>query len=515
MAESDSAEDLAPTLRQPVNGKAVSQPGAGESLQTRLSLPPQDLSAERLLLTIPRAMLGTLNVPALGGIPLLARLGGGGMARVYYGIHPRLRHEVAIKIMDVGGDDDPAAVERFYREARIAAELRSPHLVGVSDVNHEHGLFFIVMEYVSGLTAGQMLKQVMDKGAPGLDELSALDICIAATQGLAAAHAACIIHRDVKPSNILIPTDRNRNLLLSDAKLSDLGLARREKGENTLTADEAVMGTIGFMPPEQTKNAKKAGKPADVFAMGATLYTLLCGKPPFTGNSAMEVILATINSFPTPLHKYRSDISPLTLEAIEYCLQKDPAHRYKDAANLLPVLLNCRKEAANPTRSTGIIQRVQAPKLPPPSKEMLLDEEALRTFKYDVASPDLHRKFAPAALAQATIKMSAGQRKPQVQARQAKAKSSPAPIYGGIAAAIILIAAGYFAFKGGGTPELKVEKIAAQPTPPPLAPIEKQNTPTVSAVVQAEPPTKEPAITLPVSEPAKASNLLLDCGNGI
>ncbi|MCY3020025.1 MAG: protein kinase [Planctomycetota bacterium] len=139
------------------------------------------------------------------------------------------------------------------------------------------------------------LKQLKKKGQTGLAETEALAICIAAANGLAAAHAKGIIHRDIKPDNILVPPAAGGNILdFAGAKVADLGLARQQEGGQSLTGTSSAMGTPGFMPPEQGMSARKAGKPADVFALGATLYALLAGKPPFTGDTAMAIMIATL-----------------------------------------------------------------------------------------------------------------------------------------------------------------------------------------------------------------------------
>ena len=153
------------------------------------------------------------------------------------------------------------------------------------------------MELVDGVTATDCLKRsLIVDGALGLAESDALDICIAVARGLAAAHAGGIVHRDVKPDNILIPFDESRKTLdYSAAKLADLGIAREERGAMSITETNASLGTAGYMAPEQICDAKTAGKPADVFGLGATLYVLLCGRAPFTGNSAFDVFTETIN----------------------------------------------------------------------------------------------------------------------------------------------------------------------------------------------------------------------------
>lgn len=312
----------------------------GADRPLRLTVEVQDLSADQLLLAAPRISYEGRVVPALGGIPLLARLGRGGMGAVYFGVHLRLRKEVAVKILPFHlAEQQPELIDRFYREARIAARIASPHLVAVLDVNQDQGLFYLIMEFVNGMSAGALLRHAKKSGGVGLAEAAALDICIAATEGLSAAHAAGIIHRDIKPDNILIPKlKQGDGLDFTASRLADLGLARTEVVGQSMTKSDAALGTPGYMAPEQGMSAKKAGKPADVFSVGASLYALLSGHAPFEGDSGMEVLLKTLQNAHSSVHQWRADISPATVAVIDRCLQKDPQQRYVDGSALLKAL---------------------------------------------------------------------------------------------------------------------------------------------------------------------------------
>ena len=316
------------------------------------SVPIQDLTQDKLILSAPRVAVEGMSMPALGGIPLLAKLGQGGMGAVYYGIHPRLKLEVAVKVLPFHlAGSQPGLVERFFREAQIAANVQSPHLVNVKDVNEDHGLYYLVMEYVRGSSAGGYLKQLKAGGKTGLAEPDALEVCIAAAKGLEAAHTDGIIHRDIKPDNIMIPKAKGgEGLLFKAAKLADLGLARGEDSQQSLTGVNLALGSPGYMAPEQAQDAKTAGKPADIFSLGAALYALLSGRVPFSGDSLLQIFFATMHKPHEPLRGLRPDVSAPTCALVDRCLSKSPAERFPDASALLEALLHCRAALDEPAK---------------------------------------------------------------------------------------------------------------------------------------------------------------------
>ncbi len=361
--------DPGPTKRAPdqTTPQLPPHPSSGGRAATGglSSAPPtvqmQDLSCDRLILSAPRTLFKEVSVPSLGGIPLLAKLGQGGMGAVYFGIHPRLHREVAVKVLPFElAERNPDTVQRFFREGQLAARVTSPHLVAVLDVNEESGLFYIVMEYVNGKSGQGYLRQVIGTGVMGLEEAVALDLCIAVCTGLAAAHAKGIIHRDVKPDNMMIPRDDQTNELdIHAAKLADLGLARSDALDRTpMTQSGACMGTPGFAAPEQIGDAKTCSKPADVFSMGATLYALLTGRSPFASTVMFKILKATIDESHAPIGTVRTNISKPTADLIDRCLSKDPAQRYVDAAALLAALKICRAELSEPARVQLAIEPV-------------------------------------------------------------------------------------------------------------------------------------------------------------
>ena len=353
--ESDAAPTIAPTV--------VDQGGAPIG---RFSRPKVDLTNDRILERAPRLDFDGFPTPSLGGIPLIAKIGQGGMGAVYLGYKTRLDHEVAVKVLPLElAVQDSNAVERFLREARLAARIQSPHLVNVTDVGDEAGLFYLVMDFVRG-TSARTLAHGGGSGAAALSEAQALDLVIAATKGLAAAHDAGVIHRDVKPDNILVPIDADGNVRLDAARLADLGLARPEaSNDKSLTGASWSMGTPGYMAPEQAMSAKEATVTADVFSMGATLYALLVGRAPFIADTPTATVLKTIQEDHQPLTDFRADLSPETIDLVDRCLAKNAVDRPEDGIALLAELEAIRAELPGDHADLATVRNLDVGRIAP------------------------------------------------------------------------------------------------------------------------------------------------------
>jgi len=407
----------------------------GSQTSSKHSISAQDLSTDGLLNSAPRMVFEGRSFPSLGGIPLLAKLGQGGMGAVYFGIKPLLKQEVAVKVLPQQlAQQESGLVERFLREAQIAARVESPHLVRVTDVGEQGGLHYLVMEYVRGESGAGFIKRLLQAGQTGLDEATALDICIAATAGLAAAHQEGVIHRDVKPDNIMIPYRKGTSdAEFKNAKLADLGLARGDDlSQQSLTGANAAMGTPGYMSPEQALNARKAAKPADVFSMGATLYAFLSGRPPFRGETATETVVMTIQSPHKPLRELRPGVSGPTSDLVERCLSKDATQRFSDANALGEALMLCRaslggSEAtqADAMKTLALLQRVP---------EVGAAAQVLSTPTPGIPGSQATGGFPPSQLPQSGIApASSGAWKPLLAV-----------------AALIVVIAGFFLFRSSG-----------------------------------------------------------------
>ena len=265
----------------------------------------------------------------IGPYAVLDLLGRGGMGAVYLGEHLELNRKVAIKVLGaVKGEGHQLAAERFLREARAAAALDHPNIVRVFDVARYNDTPYLVMEYVDGET----LQQALDRDGAVPPEAAAEHIAQAAA-GLQHAHERGFIHRDIKPANLIL--DRS-----GVVKVLDMGLARSGSAEDKLTEllDEgAVVGTADFISPEQAMNSPHVDGRADIYSLGATLFTLLVGKTPFEGNTTQKLMQHQLKAPPSLTGLNRGIPAGLAGVAAKM-LAKKPADRYQSAAEVVDAL---------------------------------------------------------------------------------------------------------------------------------------------------------------------------------
>jgi serine/threonine-protein kinase len=247
-------------------------------------------------------------------------LGAGGMAEVFEGRDRLLARRVAIKVLQAQFVRDPSFLIRFKREAQAAASLSHPNIVGVYDTGTEDGTHFIVMEYVDGRT----LKDVIRAEGPLYPERAA-EICGDVCSALVAAHARGLIHRDIKPGNVMLTPE-------GKVKVMDFGIARATTSE-TITQTAAVVGTAQYISPEQAQG-QTVDYRSDLYSVGCCLYEMLTGTVPFTGATPVAIAYRHVREDPTPPRALNADV-PAPLEAI--CLKamaKLPDNRYQTAAEL-------------------------------------------------------------------------------------------------------------------------------------------------------------------------------------
>ncbi|HYF50141.1 MAG TPA: SUMF1/EgtB/PvdO family nonheme iron enzyme, partial [Planctomycetota bacterium] len=303
-----------------------------------MDVPIEELGGESLLQGLPRLQYEGRTVPALSGIPLLSKIGDGAAGTVYLGMLLPEKKPVAVKAIEHSDIQNPDRRRRFLDHLKAAANVTSPNLVEMFDGGSHAHAFFVVTEYVDGISGQAHLAKLKERLRPGMSEAGALDTAIAAVTGLAAAHQADVLHLDIRPSSILIPKAADGALDFANAKLCDLGLAWNDSAARMLNGSPAQTGTPGFMSPEQCVGAQDLGKGSDVFAMGTTLYALLCGQPPFGGLSLSIVLSSTVVQEAGGVRTWRPDVSRTTARLIELCLQKSPSNRFADATVLLKAL---------------------------------------------------------------------------------------------------------------------------------------------------------------------------------
>lgn len=251
---------------------------------------------------------------------IIKTLGEGGMANVYLAHDSILDREVAVKILRGDLASDPKFVRRFQREALSASSLSHPNIVEVYDVGEDDGQYYIVMEYCPGKTLKQLLKR---RGNLTITEV--IDIMLQITDGMAHAHDAYIIHRDIKPQNIII-------LENGIIKITDFGIAMA-LNSTQLTQTNSVMGSVHYLPPEQA-SGKGSTIRSDIYSMGILMYELLTGDVPYRGENAVEIALKHLKEPLPSIRKYLPGIPQSIENVILKSTAKNPKNRYKDAREM-------------------------------------------------------------------------------------------------------------------------------------------------------------------------------------
>ena len=278
---------------------------------------------------------------SVGPYEIRARVGVGGMGEVYRAIDSRLNRTVAIKVLLAAAAGDPAQRERFRREARTISSLNHPHICTIYDVGQHNGVDYLVMEYLEGETLAARLRRYRDQPLP-LKE--ALRFAIEIADALDQAHRHGVVHRDVKPANIM--------LTAGGAKLLDFGLAKAcftglvpASGDPSppidepasLTAEGTLVGTVAYMAPEQLEG-KEADPASDLFAFGAVLFEMVAGRPAFEGPNLARIAAAVLDWTPPATSELRDDVPPALDHVIAKCLAKKPDERWQTARDVLSEL---------------------------------------------------------------------------------------------------------------------------------------------------------------------------------
>src|SRR5687768_14846584 len=282
----------------------------------------------------------------LGPYEIVAPIGAGGMGEVYRARDPRLGREVALKVLPEAFAGDAHSRARFEREARAASALNHPNIVTVHDIGTHDSILYVAMELVEGQTLRDRLA-----GGP-LPSSTVLDLAVQMAGGLAKAHAAGIVHRDMKPENVIVSDDGH-------VKILDFGLAKLQAVPSALTELSAVetvaptltevgmmLGTFAYMSPEQAQG-KPVDARSDVFSLGIMLYEMSTGRRPFSGDNGVSLLSSILRDTPAPITETRPSAPAHLDRIVRRCLEKSPDQRYADARALRDELLTLRADLAS------------------------------------------------------------------------------------------------------------------------------------------------------------------------
>ncbi|MBW3668122.1 MAG: protein kinase [Actinobacteria bacterium] len=266
-----------------------------------------------------------------GRYRLVESIARGGMAEVWEAHDDVLARSVAVKVLHPHLADDDGFVERFRREAVAAARLTHPGIVATYDAGADDGVAFIVME----LVRGQTLRQAMVDASPALPTREAVRIAADVADALEHAHRAGLVHRDVKPANILLCQDPAGGVRV---KVADFGIAKLQSGGGDLTQTGALVGTAKYLSPEQVEGRSPDAR-SDVYALGVVLYEMLCGRPPFAADTELATALQHVQATPVTPRQLRAGIPRPLEQVVLRALAKRPEDRYQSGADLRAALL--------------------------------------------------------------------------------------------------------------------------------------------------------------------------------
>jgi serine/threonine-protein kinase len=313
------------------------------------------IAAELIADEQPESMIG-LDV---GPFKIVDSLGVGGMGEVYLGLDTHLDRKVALKFLPAFFTNDKASVRRFEQEARAASALNHPNIITVYKIGRSRGRHFIATEFVEGETLGHRFK------SRRMSVSEVLDVAIQAASALEAAHQTGVVHRDIKPDNIMVRPDGLVKVL--DFGLAKISVQRREmlesggpleSGSNTQSG--AVLGTPHYMSPEQARGLKVDGR-TDIFSLGVVIYEMLTGRKPFEGETPSHVVVAILEKDPQPMSELSTGCPPGLEQIVSRALQKDTGTRYQSATDLMADLKTLQqKMGSEPDRAQVYVDDTRA-----------------------------------------------------------------------------------------------------------------------------------------------------------
>jgi len=361
-------------------------------------------------------LLGKWRRFTIGKYKVLERLGSGGMGSVYLCEHKFMRRRVAVKVLPAAKAEDPASLERFYREARAAAALDHPNIVRAYDIDQDENLHFLVMEYVDGAS----LQEIIKRSGP-MNMLRAAHYTRQAAIGMQHAHEAGLVHRDIKPGNVLV--DRSGTV-----KVLDMGLARFFHDEEDILTkkyDESVLGTADYLAPEQALDSHGVDIRADIYSLGATFYFCLTGQPPFNEGTVAQKLIWHQTRQPKPIRQLRPEVPEQLAAIINKMMEKDRLKRYQTPSQVSESL------APLTTRPIPPPPDIEMPRLSPAAMSPMGSEQSVMLqpsqnplLQQQQQPPSRPPSAAPAATPAPAVRPAAAQQ--QVAAVHAPAAPRPA-----------------------------------------------------------------------------------------
>ena len=293
---------------------------------------------------------------------IIEKIGQGGMGIVYKGLHVKLDQEVAIKVLSPEFSQDPNMRERFIREAKIQAKISHPNVVNILNYVEDDADLFLVMEYIRGETLDNRLRRM-----GRLDD--ATGVCISVLSALEYMHSRGIVHRDIKPGNIMFLED-------GSVKVMDFGIAKMA-GEKGQTKTGMKLGTLWYMSPEQVQG-EEATVASDIYAVGITLYQMVTGRVPFSGDSEYKVMKAHLEEKPVPPWEINENVPENLGRIVLKAIAKEKKERFQSAREFADALKNNGKQAPESSVVSGAVNAVKAVNLPKISMpEIQLDRKYL------------------------------------------------------------------------------------------------------------------------------------------
>jgi len=450
----------------------MTHPQTPEPSRTLVARPPDRTPAVAVRPLTSEFGLGAPAAPGevgvLGPYRIVKELGKGGMGAVYLAVDTRLDRELALKVMLQSFAADPAAKERFLREAKAVAKVSHDHVVTIFEADERDGVPYIAMQFLQGAPLDEYLKK---KGSPGVAQC--VRIVREAALGLAAAHARGLVHRDIKPANLWLEAPHGR------VKVLDFGLAKPIGSDSELTKSGAVVGTPAYMSPEQARGQKVDAR-TDIFSLGAVLYRLLTGRNPFLGEHIMAVLTALAVEEPTPVCELNPDVPEPLARVVHRMLAKNPDARPQTAHEVAELLRSAteRPAAAGPTPLPVVVHTLSVSVAP----------ESAFADLFPSADPTEAEPARPAEPA----------REPQPRGNRAL------PLAGAAVLAVVLGAAALAVRYS--TPDRPADDVAKSDTPKPPAPTKPPAPSTKKPAPPADPDRRAADYTLSVGGSVRADD---------